>query len=107
MRIRLTKEKEVYDYCEPYIIAELGSNHNGDMGLAEKMIRKAKEAGADCVKFQSWTKDTIFSKRVYDQNYFLADDYRNRKDYSHEEIVEKFAISEEQLRDMKKFSRQF
>jgi N-acetylneuraminate synthase len=104
MRIRLTKDREVYNYCEPYIIAELGSNHNGDMKLAEQMIVKAKEAGANCVKFQSWSKDTIFSKKVYKDNYFLRDDYRNRKDYTLEQIVDKFAISEEELLQMKKFA---
>ncbi|MEW5767135.1 MAG: N-acetylneuraminate synthase family protein [bacterium] len=104
MRIQLTKDKEVYDYGRPYIIAELGSNHNGDMDLARQLISKAREAGADCVKFQSWSKDTIFSKKVYEQNYFLADDYRERTDYTLEEIVDKFAISEDELRKMKKFA---
>ena len=45
------------------MIAEIGSNHNGDMDLAKKLILEAKEMGVDCVKFQSWTKETIFSKR--------------------------------------------
>lgn len=37
---------------EPYVIAEIGANHNGDLNLAKKMIKIAKEAGADAVKFQ-------------------------------------------------------
>ncbi len=36
----------------PYIVAEIGANHNGDMDLAKKLIKSAKECGADCVKFQ-------------------------------------------------------
>lgn len=104
MKIKLTENKEVNNFCEPYIIAELGSNHNGDMDLAKKLISSAKEAGADCVKFQSWSKETVFSRKVYEDNYFLKDDYRNRTDYTIEEIVEKFAISELELLDMKKFS---
>lgn len=36
----------------PYIIAEIGANHNGSIELAKNLIHKAKEAGADCVKFQ-------------------------------------------------------
>ncbi len=103
-QIKLTDKKLVYNFCEPYIIAELGSNHNGDMELAKKLILAAKEAGADCVKFQSWTKDTIFSKRKYEENFFLSDDYRNRNDYNLEQIVEKFQITEEQLKEMKEFS---
>ena len=64
-KIKLTKKKEVFNYCKPYVIAEIGSNHNGDMELAKKLILEAKEAGADCVKFQSWTKkNNIFKKKI-------------------------------------------
>ena len=77
---------------KPYIIAEIGANHNGDMVLAKKMIDMAKKCGADCVKFQSWSKDTIFSKKVYEDNYFLRDDYRQRTDYTLESIVDKYHI---------------
>lgn len=90
----------------PYIIAELGSNHNGDMELARKLIDAAKEAGADCVKFQSWTKDTIFSKEVYEKNYFLKDDYRQREDFSLESIVEAFSVSEQELKTLKQYCDQ-
>lgn len=90
----------------PYIIAELGSNHNGDMELARKLIIAAKEAGADCVKFQSWTKESIFSRPVYDDNYFLSDDYRNRNDFTLEQIVEQYSISERELYEMSLFSRE-
>ena len=61
--------KEIKKRKDPYIIAELGSNHNGDMDLARKLIDAAKYSGADCVKFQSWTKKSIFSKKKYDDNY--------------------------------------
>lgn len=104
MKVQLTKNKELFNYCRPYVIAELGSNHNGDMDLAKKLILQAKEAGADCVKFQSWSKDTIFAKKKYEDNYFIADDYRDRNDYTLEEIVDEYSISEEELLDMKKFA---
>jgi len=102
--IKLTEKKELYNFCEPYIIAEIGSNHNGDMDLAKQLIRQAKDAGADCVKFQSWSKDSIFSRKTYNDNYFVADDYRNRSDYTLEEIVEEYSISDEELLQMKSFA---
>ncbi|MCW8966752.1 MAG: N-acetylneuraminate synthase family protein [Candidatus Pacearchaeota archaeon] len=104
MKIKLTKSSMVGDNESPYLIAELGSNHNGDMELARKLIYAAKEAGADCVKFQSWSKDSIFSKKVYKDNYFLADDYRDRDDYTLEQIVDKYSISEHELLDMKQYA---
>ena len=101
MKIKLTAKKDVFNYCKPYVIAEIGSNHNGDIELAKKLIRLAKEAGADCVKFQSWSKETIFSNKVYQSNYFLADDYRNRSDYTLEAIVEAYSVSENELLELK------
>ena len=42
-----------------YIIAEMSANHCGDKELAKKIIAKAKEIGADAVKIQTYTADTI------------------------------------------------
>lgn len=97
------KYEEVTKKGKPYIIAEIGANHNGDMELAKEMIDVAKACGADCVKFQSWTKDSIFSKVVYEDNYFLQDDYRNRTDYTMEEIVDKYHIGIEEHRQLKEY----
>jgi len=93
----LDNGKDIADYGKPYIIAEIGANHNGDMQLARKMIDEAKRVGCDCVKFQSWSSSSIFSKKVYEDNYFLSDDYRNRTDYTLKSIVEKFSVSEKEL----------
>lgn len=44
---------------EPYIIAELSANHNGDINTAIRLIDEAKKAGADAVKIQTYRPDTI------------------------------------------------
>lgn len=44
------------------IIAEIGQNHNGDMALAVRLIRAAKEAGADVAKFQVYDAKALFPK---------------------------------------------
>ena len=43
----------------PYIIAEMSANHNGDINNAYKIIDMAKLSGADCVKLQTYTPDTL------------------------------------------------
>lgn len=45
----------------PFIIAEAGVNHNGDLKLAYKLIDEAKSAGADAVKFQSFSAKRLVS----------------------------------------------
>ena len=52
-------EKKLY---KPYIIAEVGVNHEGSMVLAKQLIEEAKEGGADAVKFQSYKAETLASK---------------------------------------------
>ena len=58
----------------PYIIAEIGNNHNGSVELAKKMIVAAKQSGADCVKFQTFSTNSLFSKNFLDKNIGLKKD---------------------------------
>ena len=46
----------------PYIIAEIGVNHEGNLDLAKKLIDLAKEGGANAAKFQTYKANTIASK---------------------------------------------
>jgi len=49
-----------------FIIAEIGINHNGDVQIAKDLIRAAKEAGCDAVKFQKRTIDLVYPKEQLD-----------------------------------------
>ncbi|MCG8572123.1 MAG: pseudaminic acid synthase [Spirochaetes bacterium] len=51
--------KNVGDHYPTFIIAELSANHNHDIDLAKKTIKAAKESGADAIKLQTYTADTI------------------------------------------------
>jgi len=44
---------------KPYIVAELSANHNGDIDTALKTIKSAKDCGANAIKIQTYTPDTI------------------------------------------------
>ncbi len=51
--------RTIGDGMPAYIIAEMSANHAGSIERAKEIIRAAKEAGADCVKIQTYTPDTI------------------------------------------------
>ena len=65
-----------------FIIAEAGVNHNGNIGLAKELIIKAKEAGADCIKFQTFKADMLASVGAPKANYQLktTDPYESQID---------------------------
>ena len=67
-KIQLNDSKHLSDFGKPYIVAEVNTSHFGDVELAKKMISNAKEVGCDCVKFQSWSVDTLYSKSYYNEN---------------------------------------
>jgi len=90
---------EIIARKEPYIIAEIGANHNGDIKLAKNMIDKAKDCGCDAVKFQSWSKTSLFTKNFYkEKNQFVDENFGTL-----EEMVEKFSLSKEKHIILKKY----
>jgi len=82
----------------PYIIAEIGSNHNGDVQLAKRLVDAAKSCGADAVKFQSWSKSSLICKAEYARNTEYAD--KKKHFGTLEEMVEKYQFTSEQHREV-------
>ena len=51
---------------KPYLIAEIGINHNGDINIAKKLIKNAKDCGFDSVKFQKRTINIVYDDKTLD-----------------------------------------
>ena len=56
--------KNIGENCPTFIIAEVGSNHNCDINQARKLIEIAAECEADAVKFQTYSAETLYSKKT-------------------------------------------
>jgi N-acetylneuraminate synthase len=76
------------DFIKPYFVAEVNTSHNGSIETAKEMIDQAKAVGCSCVKFQSWSKESLYSKTYYKENPIAG------------RIVKKFAFSEAQLMEV-------
>ncbi len=88
MRSFVINGKKIGEGCEPFIIAEAGINHNGDMELAKKMIIAAKECGVDAVKFQT------FRARDFIQDRSVTYTYRSQGNEITEPIIDMFERTE-------------
>lgn len=64
----LNNGRVIGDGESPYFIAEVNSSHNGSIEVAKEMIDIIKEIGADAVKFQSWSSNSLYSKDYYKDN---------------------------------------
>jgi sialic acid synthase SpsE len=71
-----------------YVIAEAGANHNRDLGMARELIDVAADAGADAVKFQTYTGKDLYSSKTPDFEYL--DDER-----SPQELLDAIALPRE------------
>jgi N-acetylneuraminate synthase len=86
--------KLVGDGHPTYVIAEIGINHNGDVGIAKQMIDAAVHAGVDAVKFQKRTPEVCTPPEQQKQmretpwGYITYLDYRYKVEFGVEEYAE-------------------
>jgi len=84
----------------PFIIAEIGNNHNGDMKIAKKLIDEAEKCGVNAVKFQTKDIETAFPQELLNKNYEGPNSFG--KTYrEHKQVLE---LSFDQLKELKVYS---
>lgn len=85
-----------------FVIAEAGVNHNGDFRLAKKLIDKAQEAGADAVKFQTFSAEAVCHEAAPKAAYQKA----NAKDKAESqlEMLKSLELSMEEFAELKTYA---
>jgi len=94
--------KYLRKFNRTFIIAEIGVNHNGSLNFAKKLIDKANEAGADAVKFQSFSAKNLASQDTPKAKYQIDN---TRNDESHFKMLKKLELNFNQMHTLFKYCK--
>ncbi len=88
-----------------FIIAEAGSNHNRDFKQAKRLIDVASEAGADAVKFQTFSAEKLYSKKTPTMSY-LKKNKLLKKDETVWDLLKRLELPREWHKDLAKYCKE-
>jgi N,N'-diacetyllegionaminate synthase len=84
----------------PYIIAEAGVNHNGQLATAMELVKAAREAGADCIKFQAFTAEELVVKNAEKAQYQKSSGPKEESQY---DMLQRLELKESEFAAIKKY----
>ncbi|URN96110.1 MAG: N-acetylneuraminate synthase [Candidatus Pristimantibacillus lignocellulolyticus] len=85
-----------------YIIAEAGVNHNGSLQIAKELVRAAKQAGADAVKFQTFKTENLVTKHAKQANYQIENLGEATSQFS---MLKKLELTYEEFKELQLFAK--
>lgn len=95
-------ERVVGDGRPVFIIAEAGVNHNGDLGLAKRLVDAARDCGADAVKFQTWITEKLVAPDARMAEYQKRNVGREESQF---DMLKRLELSQDQFCDIKAYAQ--
>jgi len=81
-----------------FVIAEAGINHNGELKLAKKLVDAAKDAGADCIKFQP-----LFQKILRQKRFKGRVPEANKSEESQYDMLKRYELSFDEFSELSRY----
>ena len=92
-------EYQISASARPFIIAEVGNNHQGDLQIAKELVLCARDAGVQCVKFQMRSMDILYGSSTAEKN--VAEDLGSQYTL---DLLRKFQLNDDELFEIFDFS---
>lgn len=93
MTLKLGNGEYISQETGPYLVAEINTGHFGEMAQAKKAIDAAVQAGASCIKFQSWKPESLYTRKYLQEHRIEARMYA------------KFSVSASELRELSEYAK--
>lgn len=93
------KNVEISEVAAPFLIAEIGNNHQGDIAIAKKLILEAHNSGVQCVKFQMRSMDSLYGKNTPETN--AAEDLGSQYTL---DLLRRFQLTDDELYEAFEYS---
>lgn len=84
-----------------FIIAEVGVNHNGDLGLAKRLVDAARDCGADAVKFQTWVTEKLVAPDARMAEYQVRNVGKQESQFA---MLKRLELSHDAFREIKDYA---
>lgn len=82
-----------------FVIAEAGINHNGELKLAKKLVDAAKDAGADCIKFQTFISKNLTTKNASKAEY----QKQTKSEESQYDMLKRYELSFDEFSELSRY----